>query len=166
LFLSCILILTACASNVENTASPQETPTFYEEELLPSLTYTLAVHRQENDEWVDPAASGKVEKGEIIRLTATVTNTGENDYTFHGNPCDSELFVALHKDGKKIAGSGNITPDACIEPQLTHTLRAGAELAASGEFDLAKAEPGVYTISASYAKETFEKEIEVIESNK
>ncbi|KAB7707144.1 hypothetical protein F9802_09045 [Bacillus aerolatus] len=150
------LLLAACSQS-----EGKDKPAFYEEELIPNIIYTLAVQYVVDGKLTAPPVPGKVEKGQMIQVTATVENTGDNDYTFGGTPCDGDLTIAINKGGVKLSGAGDITADFCIQSYVEHTLKAGEKITASAEFNLDDVETGVYKLSSSYAKKRFVKELEI-----
>lgn len=159
LLLLFILLLAACGEKDEKTKS-----TFYKKEVIPSIYYTLAVHHVINGDFTNPPKPGLIEKGQTIRITATIENTGKTDYKFGGNPCSGDLTVSLSKGEKKVPGTGDITADFCIESYVEHVLKAGEKITASAKFNLKGVEPGVYKLSSSYANQQFVKELEIIDS--
>lgn len=158
LLLLFVLLLAACSQQQAKTE-----PSFYQEEVIPMIVYTLAIQYVTEDGLVDPPQRGVIETGQTIRVTATVENTGKSDYTFSGNPCSGDLTVALQKGDKKIDGIGDVTADFCIQSYLEHNLKAGEKIKATAEFNLEEAETGKYELSVSYANKRLVRKVEIVE---
>ncbi len=174
-----ILLLAGCGQTDKQKTGEEKKPaekTYFEEVLENNLQYSMEIIY--DDEGTEQTEAGTFELAKPIKVIAKVTNTGEKDYTFDGNPCDGELTISLFdsKENIKAEGTGDITPDMCIEPLVQHTIKAGETMEAEAVFNMEKGfdhnstdlsqtkadlKTGEYTITAVYGKQELKETIKI-----
>ncbi|HZG70996.1 MAG TPA: hypothetical protein VEY51_05590 [Chondromyces sp.] len=174
-----LLFLSACSNGDKNLA-PKVTgdgPAYFEETLNHHLQFSLEIFYVSEDGSTQPVQTSqpvKVKKGKPIKVVATVTNNGEEDYTFDSNPCDGRLsmFIMNNSHDVKLKGEGDVTPEACIESLVTHVLKKGEQITAEATFqtdyDLPEGKQqgeagNLFTIHVPYANQQFDATFEIEE---
>ncbi|MGN1402300.1 MAG: hypothetical protein ACI4XL_12455 [Bacillus sp. (in: firmicutes)] len=180
-----VILLSGCGQSGEKSEKGEWTiePTVITEQVE-NLDFAIEVNYADIEsakEQVKTFTDGTYQLGEPIKIKAQVTNTGDKDLEFGGVPCDGQLSISLYNADMKAEGTGDITPDACIQTYVDHVLKAGETLTATAEFslkegiDLHAVEPdqmtkqlqeGTYSVRAEYAKQAVEGTIKLVKPAK
>ncbi|WP_050181009.1 membrane lipoprotein lipid attachment site-containing protein [Domibacillus robiginosus] len=184
LFTAFIFLLSACNSTREQSETGEKKePARFDYELNHDLYATLEFHTVANDGTSSLLKASRpytIPKGTPVKVVAAITNKGEKDFVFEGNPCSGKLTVSVTNNEQtfRLSGQGNVTPDVCTAQLVTHTLKKGETLEAEAVFETdydelavapeeAGEEPSMnpFNAVAAYGEERFSSTFEIEETN-
>ncbi|MCP3764963.1 hypothetical protein NLX67_21865 [Domibacillus sp. A3M-37] len=177
-----VFLLSACTNQFEEKLITEEKndPAYFEYTLEPDLHSSLEFHSVAEDgstQLIQTPRPYTIQKGTPIKVIANITNNGKADYTFDGNPCDGKLTISITNNEQTFTlnGQGDVSPEACIEPLVTHTLKSGETIKAEAIFQtdydgLATKPPeevmkelsiNPFTVHAKYGEQQFSATFEI-----